>query len=141
MQRISRLSRPVIMSLRPTLAVLLIATPALAAEYQPRETFAPRDMGQAVNAYRSGNGAPGPDYWQNRADYQIHATLDPKTPSLSAEEMITYTNNSPDALGELWLQLDQNMLSGGHARSVFAAGKPRQGLHRRLCARRGRDRA
>ena len=126
MQRISRLSRPVIVSLRPTLAVLLIATPALAADYQPRETFAPRDMGQAVNAYRSGNGAPGPDYWQNRADYPIQATLDPTTQTLSGEEMIAYTNNSPDALDELWLQLDQNIYRPD-SRGGFAAGKPDKG--------------
>lgn len=128
MQRINRPSRSRVLSLRPVpvLAACLIAVPALAADYQPRETFAPRDMGQPVNAYRSGNGAPGPDYWQNRADYRIRATLDPKTPSLSAEEVITYTNNSPDALGELWLQLDQNAYRPD-SRAVFAAGKPDKG--------------
>ena len=75
MKRINRRSRALILSLRPVppLAALLVAVPALAADYQPRETFAPREMGQAVNAYRSGNGAPGPDYWQNRADYRIQA--------------------------------------------------------------------
>ena len=51
---------------------------------------------------------PGPDYWQNRADYAIHATLDPQAKTLSGDETITYTNNSPGALGYLWLQLDQN---------------------------------
>src|SRR5262249_45767003 len=51
---------------------------------------------------------PGPDYWQNRADYEIHATLDTARKELSATEVITYTNHSPDALPSLWLQLDQN---------------------------------
>ena len=61
-----------------------------------------------MNRYRSSNGAPGPDYWQNRADYEIHATLDPARKELSATEVITYTNHSPDALPSLWMQLDQN---------------------------------
>ena len=128
MKRISRISRSRTLSLHSisALAVILAATPALAGDYQPRETFAPRDMGQAVNVYRSGDGAPGPEYWQNRADYRIKATLDPKTPSLSGEEVIAYTNNSPDALGELWLQLDQNMYRPD-SRSAWAEGKPREG--------------
>jgi len=87
--------------------------------YNPREAFAPRTMSQPVNRYRSSNGLPGPDYWQNRADYVIHATLDDKTPSLSGEETITYTNNSPDTLDVLWMQLDQNLYRkdsrGAHA--------------------------
>lgn len=128
MKRISRMSRSRAVSLRPmpTLAAVLIATPALAADYQPRETFAPRDMGQAVNVYRSSNGAPGPEYWQNRVDYQIKATLDTKTPSLSGQEVIAYTNNSPDALSELWLQLDQNMYKP-ESRAVWADGEPSGG--------------
>ncbi|MGN6422744.1 MAG: M1 family metallopeptidase [Asticcacaulis sp.] len=95
------------------MAVMMMAGTAMAAEtaYNPREAFAPRPMSQPVNAYRSSNGLPGPAYWQNRADYDIHATLnaDPKAPSLSGEEVITYTNNSPDTLDVLWLQLDQNL--------------------------------
>jgi hypothetical protein len=71
--------------------------------------FAPRDMGQAVNVYRSSNGLPGPAYWQNRADYSIRATLNEQGPTLTATEIITYTNNSPDSLDFLWLQLDQNI--------------------------------
>ncbi len=60
------------------------------------------DMGQPVNAYRSASGMPGVDYWQNKADYTIHATLDEKGPVLSAVEEIGYTNNSPDTLDVLW---------------------------------------
>ena len=81
-------------------------TPAPA--YDPRETFATRTPDFAPNTVRSENGLPGPDYWQNRADYAIHARLDTATPSLSGSEVITYTNNSPDTLDVLWLQLDQN---------------------------------
>ena len=72
------------------------------------EAFAPLTLPEPVNRYRSSNGAPGPDYWQNRADYEIHATLDTARKELQATEIITYTNHSPDALPSLWLQLDQN---------------------------------
>ncbi len=77
--------------------------------YDPRVAFAPLTLPGSVNRYRSGSGAPGPDYWQNRADYDIHAKLDPASKTLTATETISYTNNSPDMLASLWLQLDQNV--------------------------------
>src|SRR5213080_5135109 len=58
---------------------------------------------------REGSGRPGPRYWQQRADYTIHASLDTATHTISASETIRYTNNSPDTLTYLWLQLDQNI--------------------------------
>ncbi|MBS0281879.1 MAG: M1 family peptidase, partial [Proteobacteria bacterium] len=73
--------------------------------YDPRRTFAPLTLPVAVNSYRAGDGAPGPDYWQNRADYKIAATLDPVKATLTGDEVITYTNNSPTALTALWVQL------------------------------------
>ena len=88
------------------LAVALGATAA--THYEPLQTFAPLTLPEPVNRYRSANGAPGPDYWQNRADYELHATLDTAHKVLSGTEVITYTNHSPDALTSLWLQLDQN---------------------------------
>ena len=63
------------------------------------------------NSIRTGSGTPGPDYWQQRADYVIRATLDTSARSLRGEERITYTNNSPDTLRYLWLQLDQNVFN------------------------------
>ncbi|WP_375397154.1 M1 family metallopeptidase [uncultured Sphingomonas sp.] len=93
--------------------------------YQPRETFAPFDMGQAVNGYRSSNGLPGPDYWQNRADYTIRATLDPATKTIASTTVITYRNNSPDALDTLWLQLDQNIYRPGSRSAMSRGGTPR----------------
>jgi hypothetical protein len=90
-------------------ALLLAATSARAAGYDPKAAFAPLPMAEAVNVYRAGSGRPGPSYWQNRADYQIHATLDTKAHALAGDVAIGYTNNSPDALDVLWLQLDQNM--------------------------------
>ena len=62
----------------------------------------------APNTVRTGSGAPGSDYWQQRVDYVIRATLDTSTRTVRGEERITYTNNSPDTLRYLWLHLDQN---------------------------------
>ena len=80
-----------------------------ASAYDPRLTFAPLSLPEPVNAYRSGNGAPGPSYWQNEADYELHADLDTAAKQLKATEVITYTNNSPDVLTSLWVQLEQNL--------------------------------
>ncbi|MEM9026555.1 MAG: M1 family metallopeptidase [Verrucomicrobiota bacterium] len=60
------------------------------------------------NVYRTASGAPGVDYWQQRVDYDIKVALDEKLRRIEASETITYTNNSPDTLRYLWLQLDQN---------------------------------
>jgi hypothetical protein len=65
------------------------------------------------NSYRTGAGVPGVDYWQQRVDYQIQATLDPAATRVSGSETITYTNNSPDSLSYLWVQLDQNLFALG----------------------------
>lgn len=70
---------------------------------------------------RSANGAPGPSYWSNRADYRIEARLEPDAHRLAGHEMITYTNASPDSLRFLWLQLDQNIRRPG-SRSERTAG-------------------
>ncbi len=61
------------------------------------------------NTYRSASGAPGPDYYQQQADYKIAVTLDDKNAKLYGEETVTYFNNSPDKLDFLWIQLDQNV--------------------------------
>src|SRR2546426_1084557 len=58
---------------------------------------------------REGSGAPGPRYWQQRADYTIRATLDTATHTIAGSETLRYANNSPDTLRYLWLQLDQNI--------------------------------
>ncbi|MEO1014116.1 MAG: M1 family metallopeptidase [Pseudomonadota bacterium] len=60
------------------------------------------------NVYRTASGAPGAQYWQQNADYSINVTLNEPDRRISAEETITYANNSPDALRYLWVQLDQN---------------------------------
>ncbi|MFT8896329.1 MAG: M1 family metallopeptidase [Acetobacter sp.] len=81
--------------------------------------FAPLAYPDAPNGYRSGSGRRGPQAWQNRADYDIKVTIDPTNRTLSGSEIITYTNNSPDPLDVLWVQLDQNIYREG-SRADFA---------------------
>lgn len=66
------------------------------------------------NEYRNAAGAPGVKYWQQQADYIINAELNDNNQSITASEIITYHNNSPDALKYLWLQLDQNINEKGN---------------------------
>jgi hypothetical protein len=80
-------------------------------QYNPHDFYLPTFDPPAGNLYRSANGAPGSMYWQNRADYLIHATLSEKDTTVSGDVTITYTNNSPDKLDFLWLQLDQNLFN------------------------------
>ncbi|MBW7891931.1 MAG: M1 family metallopeptidase [Chitinophagaceae bacterium] len=61
------------------------------------------------NEYRTASGAPGPRYWQQRADYDITCELDETNLKLTGSETITYYNNSPNPLHYLWLQLDENI--------------------------------
>lgn len=65
------------------------------------------------NTYRNMDGSPGPDYWQQRADYEIECSLDEKANRLDGKERITYYNQSPSTLHYLWLQLDENEHSAG----------------------------
>lgn len=80
-----------------------------AAHYDPLKTFGPLTLPAPASTIRSGSGAPGPGYWQNRADFNIAASIDTAAHVLTGDETITYTNNSPEALGFLWLQMDQNL--------------------------------
>ena len=61
------------------------------------------------NLSRPATGEPGPDYWQQRADYKIKIKLDENSRSVSGTETIKYTNNSPLTLNYIWIQLDQNI--------------------------------
>ena len=80
---------------------------------------------QSPNEYRTASGAPGPKYWQQRADYDIACTLDEKNLTLTGSEVITYYNNSPDELTYLWLQLDENEHNSlNNANYQNAAGMP-----------------
>jgi hypothetical protein len=94
-------------------AAAIMLSPSVAAQdstlYNKNEVFDPTFLTQQGTEFRSANGAPGPRYWQNAASYNIHATLDEKDTALKGNVTINYTNNSPDELNYLWLQLDQNL--------------------------------
>ncbi len=75
------------------------------------------------NVYRTASGAPGHAYWQQRADYDMKIELDDANQRVLGSETITYTNNSPDALTYLWLQLDQNMRAQDSDRRKIATSK------------------
>lgn len=89
------------------LSLLLLAGNAVA-----QHKFAQLDIELPTpNEYRNAAGGPGHSYYQQKADYKISITLDDEKQTIRGEEIITYTNNSPDALEYLWLQLDQNLYS------------------------------
>lgn len=77
-------------------------------KYDAHQLFHPLFNFQPGSEYRTGSGAPGPAYWQNRADYKINVSLNEAEGTISGDVEITYKNNSPEALEFIWLQLDQN---------------------------------
>jgi hypothetical protein len=82
--------------------------------------FAPLNLPPG-NTYRSGSGVPGPKYWQQKADYDLKATLDTAAKTLHGEMTLKYTNNSPDTLRFIWFQVEQNAFKTGSLNSyVFA---------------------
>lgn len=99
-------------------------TPAYAVElgYGPSEEdrrpagigreslFEPMNYATA-NERRLGSGAPGPDYWQQRVDYDIDVRIDASTDTISGTQRVRYHNNSPHALGFFWIQLEQNLFN------------------------------
>ncbi len=87
----------------------VVAIAQTTSTYDPKEAFNPQFYPYPGNDFRSASGKPGPKYWQNRADYKISCTLDTLSHSVNGEVELTYTNNSPDDLKFLWLQLDQNI--------------------------------
>ena len=96
--------------LRFNLLALLASAFATPAAAQVDNKFEQLDHELATpGVYRTASGAPGHEYWQQRADYDIAVTLDDATQRLTGEETITYFNQSPDSLAYLWIQLDQNV--------------------------------
>lgn len=79
------------------------------SNYNYQEAFAPFFYSKNGTTTRSASGQPGVEYWQNRADYKLTATLNAQTNEITATDIITYTNNSPDSMSFLWLHLDQNL--------------------------------
>ena len=83
--------------------------------------FAPLNLPPG-NMFRSASGIPGPKYWQQHADYDLHGTLDTAAKSLQGEMTLRYTNNSPDTLRFVWFQVEQNAFKNGSLNSlVFPA--------------------
>ncbi|MBT1704359.1 M1 family metallopeptidase [Chryseosolibacter indicus] len=80
------------------------------------------------NSYRTGSGSPGPNYWQQRADYVINVEVDDKTQLLTGSETITYYNNAPEALNFLWLQLDQNVFGPDNMTDKTETGAVRDSI-------------
>jgi len=101
-----------------TVAIILSLPGYTQSKYNPAETFAPGLYTNKGNTIRSANGAPGPAYWQNRADYNLQAAIDTAKQQLTGYAIIRYTNNSPDSLNSLWLLLEQNIYKKG-ARGNF----------------------
>ncbi|MGC4235536.1 MAG: M1 family metallopeptidase [Niabella sp.] len=96
------------------------------SRYNAKEAFDPQFYPYPGNEYRSASGEPGPKYWQNRADYKISCTIDTVNHTITGSEELLYTNNSPDNLKFLWLQLDQNIYrkdSRGSATTTAAGGR------------------
>ncbi len=91
---------------------LVLAAPLSIAEKEGEKAVDKfRQLGHLLrdpNVYRTASGAPGHEYWQQNADYQIKAHLNEETRHVEASETIRYTNNSPDTLTFVWVQLDQN---------------------------------
>jgi hypothetical protein len=77
---------------------------------------------------RLASGAPGPGYWQQRADYSIAATLDTATKTIRGSVSIRYTNNSADTLRFVWIQLDQNLYRPDSKGSTLFPAESRWGV-------------
>jgi len=96
------------------IGAIFLVTISAAAQEQPKWQGKFEQLDQTLptpNSYRSSSGAPGANYWQQRADYVINAELNDDNQSLSGTETITYYNNAPEELRYLWLQLDQNLMA------------------------------
>ncbi len=124
------------MTINKIVAALAFATVAFTANaqnadpnqsrYDQHKVFSPLFYQQNGNQYRTAGGAPSAKYWQNRADYKLNVSLDTAKHRITGSAQITYTNNSPDGLPFLWLQLDQNIYredSRGQATSAITGGR------------------
>lgn len=96
------------------------------SNYNAKDAFNPLFYPYPGTDIRTAGGEPGPKYWQNRADYKINSTLDTARHGVNGDVEISYTNNSPDNLQFLWLQLDQNIYkkdSRGSATTTETGGR------------------
>jgi len=99
-------------------------------KYDYVEAFKPFFYPQTGTETRSASGQPGHAYWQNSADYKLDASLNEDKKEITGTAEITYTNNSPDKLGFLWLQLDQNLFAkDSRGNAVVPLSGSRNGAH------------
>ncbi|HEY8927622.1 MAG TPA: M1 family metallopeptidase [Mucilaginibacter sp.] len=92
-----------------TKAVITTPAPPPPTNYDNHETFGFSFYTKNGTEYRAADGEPGPKYWQNRADYQLAATLNDQTNEITGSEVVTYTNNSPQKMDFVWMNMEQNM--------------------------------
>ncbi|MEE3146225.1 MAG: M1 family metallopeptidase [Bacteroidota bacterium] len=98
--------------MKKSLLFSLIISFTLIVQVNGQKKFAQiEELIPTPNEYRNAAGAPGYNYYQQQADYKMNISIDDETQVLSGDEIITYTNNSPDQLSYLWLQLDQNLFA------------------------------
>src|SRR5258708_15617450 len=97
------------------LTVTMLATQQSVADSSP---FRPLPLPPSSQT-RGAAGAPGPRYWQQRADYTLEATLDTATNVLRGKGRIYYVNRSPDPLSFVWVQLDQNLFVPGSITAIL----------------------
>lgn len=120
-------------NLASALAVMSFLNFAHAQEspkYDYVEAFKPFFYTQTGTETRSASGQPGHAYWQNSADYHLRVSLDETKNEITGTADITYTNNSPDKLGFLWLQLDQNLFAkDSRGNAVVPMTGSRNGAH------------
>ena len=95
--------------------------------YDQHDVFGPSFYNTNGNTYRSASGIPGPEYWQNRVDYDIKTQLYPENHKVKGSVTIYYTNNSPDDLNYVWLQLDQNLFKPDSRGQMMISGNSRYG--------------
>lgn len=113
------------------LSCLLLVTVAGFAQQTPNWQGKFEQLDQTLptpNSYRTGSGAPGPAYWQQRADYVINVEVDDNTQLLTGSETITYHNNSPESLNYLWMQLDQNLFADNSLTQQSRTGSVRDSI-------------
>ena len=100
----------------------------VSGNYNYHDAFGPIFYSKNGNEYRSAGGQPGPKYWQNRADYKLAVRLNEQSNEIAGTVILTYTNNSPDKLPFIWMQLDQNLFKeGSRGLAIIPPGGSRNG--------------
>ncbi|MFK5956748.1 MAG: M1 family metallopeptidase [Planctomycetota bacterium] len=123
------------------LAVCSLGLPSFAAQQKQDRPDAFRQLNEILptaNETRTGSGAPGHKYWQQKVDYQIEVNLEEDMREITAKEHITYHNHAPDTLTYLWVQLENNRFLSSSAGNLssgapdFSKGMSFKALHNRV---------